>query len=81
LRQIDHDILRTKLCRSVGATRVDHALLVADLQPQSASAHGGEVGAAGNEADVGARAREFDTEIATDRAGAVDADFHGVSSN
>jgi hypothetical protein len=34
-----------------------------------------------HQADVGARARELDTEITTDRAGAVNADFHGVSDS
>jgi hypothetical protein len=34
--------------------------------------------AAGNEADVGARARKLHTEVSTDRAGAVDTDLNEI---
>jgi hypothetical protein len=53
-------------------------LLVSDQQFESALAHRGKMRAAGNEADVGARARELHTEISADRAGAVDTDFHEI---
>ena len=62
----------------VGAARMHHALLVADQKLEPVGAHGGEMRAARHQADIDARARELHTEIAADRAGAVDTDFHGI---
>lgn len=78
LQANDHKILRPKFGGIVGAARPHHVLLVSDQQFESALAHRGKMRAAGNEADVGARARKLHTEIATDRAGAVDTDLHEI---
>ena len=77
--------MMTKSCGAefggiVGAARMHHVLLVADQKLQPVGAHGGEMRAARHQADVGACARELHTEISADRAGAVDADFHGYLS-
>ena len=74
--------MMTKSCapelgRIVGAARMHHALLVADQELQPVVAHGGEMRAARHQADIDACARELHAEIAADRAGAVNADFHG----
>ena len=77
--QADDDvILRSELGGIIGAARMHHALLFADQQLQSVGAHRGQVGAACNKADVDARARELHTEIAADRTGAVNTDFHVI---
>ena len=77
--QADDDvILRPEFGGIVGAARMHHALFVADQELEPVGAHRGEMGAARHQADIDARARKLHTEIAADRAGAVDADFHGV---
>jgi hypothetical protein len=80
LQADDHKVLRPKLGGIVGAARPHQLLFAADQQFQSALAHGGKMGAARDQADVGARARKLHTEIPADRAGAVDTDFHEVLS-
>ena len=74
----DHEILGTQLGGIVGAARPHHALFIADKQLESAFAHRGQMRSARHQADVGACARQLHPEIATDRAGTVDADFHDV---
>jgi hypothetical protein len=76
LQANDDKILRPKLGGIVGAARPHHAFLIADQQFESVRAHRREMGPARDQTDVGARARQLDPEISTDRAGAVDADFH-----
>ena len=76
LQADDDEILRPELGGIVGAARMHHALLIADQQFEPVGAHGGEMGAARHQADVDACARELHTEIAADRTGAVNADFH-----
>src|SRR5258708_39763822 len=44
-------------------------------------AHRRQVRAARNKADIRSRLRQLHTEIAADRAGAVDTDFHAVLQN
>ena len=80
LQADDDEILRAEFGGIVGAARMHHALLVADQELQPVGAHGGEMRAARHQADIGARARELHAEIAADRAGAVDTDFHGYLS-
>ncbi len=76
LQADDHEILRTQLRRIVGAARPHHMLFIADQQFEAVLAHGSEMGAARDQADIGLRPRQLDAEIAADRAGAVNADFH-----
>ena len=76
--------MMTKSCGAefgwiVGAARMHHVLLVADQKLEPVGAHGGEMRAARHQADIGAGPRELHSEITADRAGAVNADFHGVS--
>ena len=71
-------ILRPKLGGIVGAARPHHALFIADQQFKSAFAHRGQMRSPRHQADVGACARQLHPEIATDRAGSVDADFHDM---
>ena len=78
LQADDDEILRPEFGRVVGAARMHHALFVADQQLEPVGAHRGQMRAARHQADVDARARELHTEIAADRAGAVDTDFHGI---
>ena len=78
LQADDNEILMPEFGGVVGAARMHHAFFIADQQFQSVSPHGGEMRAARHQADIGACARELDSEISADRAGAVDADFHGV---
>jgi hypothetical protein len=77
----DHDILHPEFGRIVCAARRNRALLAADLQCQPVDPHGGEVSAARHETDIGACARQLDTEVTADRPGAIDADFHRIFRN
>jgi len=54
------------------------ALFIANQQFEAIGAHRGEVRATCDEADIGSRTRQLHTEIAADRTGAVDTDFHAV---
>jgi hypothetical protein len=76
LQADDHEILPPEFGGVVGAVRTHQMLFAADQQFQSALAHGGKMGGARDQADLGAGARKLHAEIAADRAGAVDADFH-----
>ena len=79
LQADDHEILRPEFGGVVGAARPHHAFFVIDQQFQSVGAHRGEMGAARDQADIGAGAHQLHSEISADRAGAVDADFHEIS--
>ena len=78
LQADDDEVLRSEFGRIVGAARMHHALLVTDQELEPVGAHRGEMRAARHQADIDARARELHTEIAADRTGAVDTDFHGI---
>ncbi|MEY9261681.1 hypothetical protein ABIF23_001076 [Bradyrhizobium elkanii] len=74
----DDVILLAEFGGAVGTTRMHDALLVADQELQAVLPHCGEMRAACDQADIGASAHQFDTEIAADRTGAVDADSHEI---
>lgn len=76
LQADDDEVLRAKFGGVVGAARTRHTFFVADQKLQSIRLHRGKMGAARDQADVGARARELNPEITADRTGAVNADFH-----
>src|SRR6516162_237448 len=79
LKADDQVVLLAQFCRIVRAARVHHAFLAAHQQLQSVLPHGGEMHTARDQADVGACAHEFNTEIATDGTSAVNADLHEPS--
>ncbi len=77
LQADDDEILRAEFTGIIGAARPHHMGLIADQQCEPVVAHRRQMRAARHQADVGARARQLHTDISADRAGAVDADFHG----
>src|SRR5260370_20046619 len=78
LQATEHEIPRTKLGGIIGTARVHPAFFIADQQFKSALAHRGKMRSPRDKADVGSCARQLHPEISTDRAGAVDADFHEI---
>src|ERR1700757_5443012 len=74
----DQVVLLAEFSRIVGAARVHDAFLAADQQLQSILPHGGEVRAARDQTDVGARTHKFNSEITTDCTSAVNADLHDL---
>jgi hypothetical protein len=53
-------------------------LLIADAQLETIGAHGRQMSAARDEADVNSRACQLHAEVAANRASAVDAELHGI---
>src|SRR5882757_7951594 len=54
------------------------ALFIANQQFEAVCAHRGEMRSACDQADIGSCERQLHAEIAADRSGAVDTDFHAV---
>ena len=78
LQTDDDEILQPELGGIVGAARMRHALFTADQQFEAVGLHGRQMRAARHQAHIHAGSRELHTEIAADRSGAVDTDFHGI---
>src|ERR1700722_11960756 len=76
LQADDDEILMPEFGGIIGAAWPHDAFFVADQEFEAVGAHGGEMGAARDQADIGARAGQLYAEISADRAGAVDANFH-----
>ncbi len=79
LQADDHVVLRPELRRIAGADGMHPDLLLALEQAQPVRPHCREMRAACNKADLDARTGELSPDIAADRAGAEDANFHSVS--
>ena len=74
----DDEILMAEFGWIIGAAWPHHMGLIADQEFEPVVAHRRQMRAARHQADIGARARKLHTDISADRAGAVDADFHGI---
>src|SRR3984893_17459877 len=78
LQANDDEILRSQFGGVVGAAGMHDALFITNQQFEAVGTHRGQVSAARDQADIGSRERQLHAEIAADRAGAVDTDFHAV---
>ena len=76
----DDVVLDSRLGSGGDAARVDGDGLAVAVQGDATGLHGGEVGAAGDEGDIGTGLGEADTDHAADGAGAEDCDFHARRS-
>src|SRR5712671_2820302 len=81
LQANDDEILRSQFGGVVGAAGMHDALFITNQQLEAVGTHRGQVSAARDQADIRSRQRQLHAEIAADRAGAVNTDFHAVLHN
>ena len=81
LERDEHHVLRAQFGGIVGGGDPDGEILGGRDQPQAILADCREMGAAGDQADLDTfYAREVCADDSADRAGAIEADLHGNSS-